>query len=308
MIPLPKQLKIIEKKDNWAVFKIEALYPGYGVTIGNALRRVLLLSLQGAAITQVNIKGVPHEFSTMPGVLEDVISILLNLKQLRFKVYSDEPERAVLSVKGEKEVKGSDFKLPTQLSLVNKDAHIATLTSKKSELEIEILVKKGFGYEPVEQRKKEKLEIGQIALDAIFTPVRKVSFAVENVRVEERTDFDSLKLEIETDGSITPEQALSQASDILVKHFSLFVDIFGEKEKVKKTKPETADKEDSTKMKIEDLGLSGRTLNVLLKNNLKTLGGLSRKTEAQILGLEGMGEAGLKEIKKILKKKGVELK
>ena len=233
MISLPDKIKVIEKKDNWARFQIQALYPGYGVTIGNSLRRVLLSSLQGAAVTQVKIKGISHEFSTIPGVLEDVVSILLNLKQLRFKVYGDEPQRTVLSIKGEKKVKGSDFKLPSQLSLINKDAFIATLTDKKAELEMEILVEKGFGYEPIEWRKKEKLEIGEIPLDAIFTPVRKISFNVENVRVEERTDFDSLGLEIETDGTITPEQALFQASEILVKHFSLFVDIFKEKEETK---------------------------------------------------------------------------
>jgi len=248
MISLPKKIKIIEKKDNLARFQIQALYPGYGVTLGNSLRRVLLSSLQGAAVTQVKIKGISHEFSTIPGVLEDVVSILLNLKQLRFKVHTDEPQRAVISVKGERKVKGSDFKLPSQLSLINKDAFVATLTDKKAELEMEILVERGFGYEPVEWRKKERLEIGEIPLDAIFTPVRKVSFDVKNVRVEERTDFDSLEIEIETDGTITPEQALFQASEILVKHFSLFVELFREEEK---TKPLEAEKPTKKKKSTE---------------------------------------------------------
>jgi len=221
MIPLPSQPKIVEKKDNFVIFEIDGLWPGYGVTIGNSLRRVLLSSLQGAAVTQAKIKGAQHEFSTITGVLEDVVTILLNLKQLRFKIHSDEPQKASLLVKGEKDVMGSDFGLPSQIELMNKDAKIATLTDKKSELEIEITVEKGMGYEPVESRKKGKMDIGTIALDAIFTPVRRVSYRVENVRIGERTDFDRLVLEVETDGSIAPEEALNQASEILVSHFAL---------------------------------------------------------------------------------------
>jgi DNA-directed RNA polymerase subunit alpha len=232
VIPLPLQPKVIEKKGNKAVFEIEALYPGYGVTIGNSLRRVLLSSLSGAAVTQMKIKGVPHEFSTIPGVLEDVIQIMLNLKQLRFKIYTEEPQKAILKVKGEKEVKGSDFEIPAQLELVNKDCHIATLTDKKAALEIEIQVEKGVGYLPRENRKKEELEIGTIPIDAIFTPIRKVAFRVENMRVGERTDFDKLFLEVETDGTISPETAFSQAADILVKHFSLFYETFKNKKKI----------------------------------------------------------------------------
>lgn len=221
MIPLPSQPKIIEKKDNLAIFEVEGLWPGYGVTMGNSLRRVLLSSLQGAAITQVKIKGVQHEFSTIPGVLEDVVTILLNLKQLRFKLHSDEPQKVRLLVKGEKEVMGSNFDLPSQIELMNKESHIAAITDKKTELDIEILVEKGMGYEPVEARKKGKFEIGTIAVDAIFTPIRKVSYRVESMRVGERTDFDRLLLELETDGTITPEQAISHASEILVSHFAL---------------------------------------------------------------------------------------
>ena len=228
MIPLPSQPKIVEKKDSSAIFEIAGLYPGYGVTIGNSLRRVLLSSLSGAACTQVKIKGTQHEFSTIPGVMEDVITILLNIKQLRFKLHSDEPQRATLSVKGIKTVKASAFETPSQLELVNKDALLATLTSKSSSLEIEILVEKGLGYEPVEARKMGKLEIGTIAVDAIFTPVRKVSYRLENMRVGERTDFDKLILELETDGTLTPEEVFTQAADILVKHFTLLQESFKE--------------------------------------------------------------------------------
>jgi len=225
MISLPLHPKIIKKENNKAVFEIEALYPGYGVTIGNALRRVLLSSLSGASVTQMKIKGVPHEFSTIPGALEGVIDIMLNLKQLRFKIYTDEPQNATLKIKGEKEVLGSDFKLPPYVELINKNAQIAVLTTKSAELEMEIQIEKGLGYQPRESRKKpkERSAIGVIYLDAIFTPIKRVAFRVENMRVGERTDFDRLFLEIETDGTISPEAALGQAGEILVKHFSLFV-------------------------------------------------------------------------------------
>jgi len=231
MIPLPSQPKIIQKKDHSAIFEIAGLYPGYGATVGNSLRRVLLSSLPGAAATQVKIRGVQHEFSTIPGVMEDVITILLNIKQFRFKLHTDEPQKATLSVKGIKSVKASDFKMPSQLELVSKDAPLATLTTKSAALEIEILVEKGLGYEPVESRKIGKLEIGTIAVDAIFTPVRKVSYRIENMRVGEKTDFDKLILELETDGTLTPEAVFSQAADILVKHFVLLQEAFKEPEK-----------------------------------------------------------------------------
>jgi DNA-directed RNA polymerase subunit alpha len=251
MILLPKPPKIINKKENWAQFEIQGLYPGYGITVGNSLRRVLLSSLEGAAITQVKIKGVQHEFSAMSGVLEDVIMIVMNLKKLRFKMHSDEPQKASLKIKGEKKVKASDFKIPTQLELENKSAHIATLTSSKSELEMEIQVEKGIGYEPVERRKQQKkLEIGVIPVDAIFTPVKRVSYKVENMRVGERTDFDRLNLEIETDGTINPEEAFFQASDLLVKHFSLIGDPFKSEEKTA-IKKEEKKEEKKVEKKVE---------------------------------------------------------
>lgn len=258
MISLPLQPKIIKKEGkNKAVFEIEALYPGYGVTIGNSLRRVLLSSLPGAAATQVKIKGVQHEFSTMPGVLEDVITIMLNLKQLRFKVYTDEPQKAKLLVKGEKEIKGSDFELPPQVELVNPEIHLATLTTKSAELEMEILIEKGLGYESREDRKKpgghpqEKLEIGIIPLDSIFTPMKRVSFKVENMRVGERTDFDRLFLEIETDGTVTPEDAFSQATEVLLNYFSLFFQTFKKEEKILPAEKKIKKEREKTKVKKE---------------------------------------------------------
>lgn len=235
MIPLPNPPKLVKKEGNKAVFEIEGLYPGYGATIGNSLRRVLLSSLQGSAVTQMKIKGVSHEFSTIPGVEEDVITLMLNLKALRFRVFSDEPQTARTRVKGERKILSSDFELPSQVELINDDCHIATLTAKSSELDMEITIEKGIGYSPREGRKKEKMEIGVVPLDAIFTPVQRVSFKVENMRVGERTDFDKLFLEIETDGTLTPETALSQSSEILVKHFSLLTETFKEEISAPKT-------------------------------------------------------------------------
>jgi len=254
MISLPNTPKIIKREGDKAIFEIEGLYPGYGITVGNSLRRVLLSSLEGAAITQVKIKGVSHEFSTINGVTEDVIMIMLNLKQLRFKVFTAEPQKAALKVKGEKEVKGSDFSLSSQMELENKNCHIATLTSRSADLEMEIQIEKGIGYVSRESRKKEKLEIGAIPLDSIFTPVKRVSYKVENMRVGERTDYDRLFLEIETDGTIKPEEAFTRASEILVNHFSQFSGTFKiveskPKEEVKKKKKAAPKKKKAASVK-----------------------------------------------------------
>lgn len=252
MIPLPLQPKIVKKEKNKAVFEVEALYPGYGVTVGNSLRRVLLSSEEGVAVTQMKIRGVSHEFSTIEGVLEDVITIMLNLKQLRFKMFTSEPQKAILKIKGEKEAKGSDFELPSQLELVNPDSHVATLTSKSSSLEIEIQTERGIGYLPRETRKKqEKLEIGVIPVDAIFTPVKRVSYKVENMRVGDRTDFDKLSIEIETDGTISPEKAFFGASDVLVNHFSLLRDSFKKKEETAPVEVEKGEETKAAKKKVK---------------------------------------------------------
>ncbi|MEK9174838.1 MAG: DNA-directed RNA polymerase subunit alpha [Patescibacteria group bacterium] len=219
---LPQKPKIISRDGSSAMIEIDSLYPGYGTTLGNAVRRVLLSSIPGAAITAVKINGVDHEFSTMPNVMEDVIHILLNLKQIRFKLYKDEAVSIKLSVKGEKKVTAEDFETRNgEVEIVNPEAYIATLTDKKSKLEIEAEVAPGVGYEPVERRKKEKIAIGSIALDAIYTPIRKVKFNVENMRVGDRTDFNKLIFEIETDGSLKPETAFKKAVDILNEHVGI---------------------------------------------------------------------------------------
>ena len=214
-------------------------------------------------------------------------------------------------MKGEKEITGSDFKTSSQIKLVNPDVHIATLTEKKAELEIELQIEKGVGYEPKEQRKSgKKSEIGAIATDAIFTPVKNVNFQVENMRVGDRTDFDKLSLEIETDGTITPEEAFFEACELLIKHFNIIFEGKVEKPVEKKTaeKPEAETMGDVTETVVEDLKLTGRTLNALLKNNIKTVGGILRKSEKSLMELEGMGEKALSEIKRKIKKLGLELK
>ena len=222
MIQLPSEPKVISKTDNnKAVFEISPLYPGYGVTIGNTLRRVLISSLSGAAVTSVKITGVDHEFSSVSGVLEDVIEIILNLKKIRFKVFKDEPVTLILNAKGEGAVTAGSIEVTADAEIVNPDQHIATITTKKTELQMEITIEKGGGYVPLEQPQKEKLGVGKIAIDGIFTPIKNVNFNVENIRVGQRTDYNKIILDIETDGSVSPEEAIRDASQILIDHFSI---------------------------------------------------------------------------------------
>ena len=250
MIPLSQPTKIVESKNNRGIFVIEDLYPGYGVTVGNSLRRVLLSSLEGAAVTKVKIKGVDHEFSTLPGLMEDIVSVLLQLKQLRFHMHAEEPQKATLKVKGEKEITGADFELPTQLELLNQDLVLAHLTEKSAELELEIQVEKGVGYVPAEEQNKEKQDIGTIVLDAIFTPIKRVSSRVENMRVGDRTDFNRVTIEVETDGTQSPEQAFFDATDILLKEFQIVQDgVKGALEAQKTVRQKEEPKEDAEKPK-----------------------------------------------------------
>lgn len=312
MISYPVAPKIIQKGKNKTVFEVEDLYPGYGVTIGNSLRRVLLTSLPGVAVTEARIKGASHEFSTLPGILEDMIMVTLNLKKLRFKIFEGEKQKVTLKVKGEKEVKGGDFEKSPLIELANPETHIATITDKKTELEIEILIEKGIGYEPKDQRKIGKMEIGTISLDAIFTPIKNVNFQVENMRVGDRTDFDKLSIEIETDGTITPEEAFFDACEILLKHFNII--LAGKKQdETKKVSTEDAQESkteevDVNKTLVEDLKFSTRTLNALTENGIKTVGGIMKKSEKSLSEMEGVGETAITEIKKKLKKLGLELK
>lgn len=313
MISYPIAPKIIQKGKNKTVFEVENLYPGYGVTVGNSLRRVLLTSLPGVAVTEARIKGASHEFSTLPGVMEDMIMVTLNLKKLRFKIFEGDSQKVTLKVKGEKEVKGGDFEKSPLIELANPETHIATITDKKSELQIEVLVEKGIGYEPKDQRKTKKMEIGTIALDAIFTPVKNVNFQVENMRVGDRTDFDKLNVEIETDGTLTPEEAFFDACEILLKHFNIILSAKKQNETKVKVLVDGAEEAktsetDASKTPVEELKFSTRTLNALTENGIKTVAGIIKKSEKSLSEMEGVGETAITEIKKKLKKLGLELK
>ena len=219
------KIKRVSEDEKNGVFEIDGLYRGYGVTIGNALRRVLLSSLPGAAITRFKIKGAGHEFTTLPGVIEDVVEIGLNLKKIRFVFNSKEPQTLMLKVKGERAATAGDIKGNAEVSIVNPDVHIATLTSKDAELDLEITVEKGLGYVPIIAQRMGKLPIGTIAIDAMFSPVRNVNFTVSNMRVGEKIDYNKVRLEVETDGTISPSRAIHKASDILLDHFKNIADI-----------------------------------------------------------------------------------
>ncbi len=214
-------VKTVSEDEKNGVFEIEGLYAGYGLTVGNALRRVLLSSLPGSAVTEIKVKGVPHEFSTLPGVKEDIVELALNFKKLRFQSHVEEPQVLSLKVKGEKQVLASDIELNSNVTLLSPDELIANLTAKDAELDIEVTIERGLGYVPVESRKTEggRVAIGTIAIDAIYTPVQRVNFTVEDMRVGDRTDYNRVRLEIETDGSVSPSSALKTASEILKEHF-----------------------------------------------------------------------------------------
>lgn len=218
--PLPDKYEIKKINLNQADIIVEPCYPGYGTTLGNALRRVLLSSLPGAAITAIKIKGISHEFSTLPGVKEDMVEIILNLKKLCFKLHNVNEAKAFLKVKGEKKVKAKDIKTTSEIEVINSEAEIMTLTAKDAEVDMELILKTGRGYLPVESVEKRKFQLGTIAIDAIFTPIKGVNYRVENVRVGQMTNYDRLILTVITDGVITPDEALKSAAEILVDHFA----------------------------------------------------------------------------------------
>jgi DNA-directed RNA polymerase subunit alpha len=213
-------IKTVSEDEKNGVFEIEGLYAGYGLTIGNALRRALLSSLPGAAVTEIKIKNVPHEFSTLPGLKEDIVELALNFKKLRLRMHVDEPQVLSLKAKGETTVTAGDIELNSNVQMINPDEVLATLTAKDAELDIEVKVERGLGYVPVEARKSEgRLPIGTIAVDAMFTPVERVNYTIEDMRVGDRTDYNRLRLEITTDGSLSPSAALHKATSILKDHF-----------------------------------------------------------------------------------------
>jgi|SRR5581483_8818059 len=311
-IVLPSKPKIISETESSGTYEIDGLYPGYGHTLGNSLRRVILSSLQGAAVTSVKIAGVEHEFSVMSHVKEDVITILLNLKKIRFNIVSDEPQVLSLKVKGAKEVTARDIKVPGGVEVLSPDQHIATITDKAGELDMEITVEKGLGFVSKEILQKNRVDIGHIAVDAIFTPIRRVSYEVENMRVGDRTDFNRLRMFIETDGTITPQRALERSIETMINQLKAVVGFKEEEDMMNSLSSETPKKievdEDILKTRIETLNLSARTQNALSNANIRTLGGLARKKEKDILEIEGLGTKGLTEIKEVLGGFGITLK
>ena len=219
-------IKTVSEDFKKGVFEIEGLFAGYGLTVGNALRRVLLSSLPGAAVTQIKVKGISHEFTTLPGMKEDVVELMLNFKKLRFQMTVDEAQTLTLKVKGEKIVTAGDIKTNSSVEILNPKEVIAHLTEKNADLNIEIKVERGLGYSSVESRKEEdKLAIGTVAIDAFFSPVTNISYTVENMRIGDRTDYNRLNLEIETDGSISPSAALHKSANILNDHFKVISEV-----------------------------------------------------------------------------------
>jgi DNA-directed RNA polymerase subunit alpha len=334
-IPLPSKLKVVSEEKNKGVYEISGLYPGYGHTLGNSLRRIIFSSLPGYAITTVKIEGVNHEFSTIPGVKEDVINIILNLKRIRFKMHTNEPQTFSTTIKKEGEFKAKHLNIPSQVEIMNPENIIATITNRKTEISIELTVEKGLGYVSSENLKKERMPIGVMVIDAIFTPIRKINYEVENMRVGDRTDYNLLRFFIETDGSLTPREAIDKSLEIMLKQLKSLI---GEtetasqlKEKEKEELLQTASKkeiekalldadqeqekeiksnaeDDPLKIRVEDLEFSSRTLNALSFNSIRTVGGLVKKKEEDLLALEGIGKKAIKEIKHALGKLGLTLR
>lgn len=317
-IPLPNRAQVETLGSNKYKITLEPLYPGYGVTLGNALRRVLLSSMPGAAVTAVKIKFADHEFSTIPHVKEDVIQIILNLKQLRIKSFSSEPLRVFIKAKGEKQVTAGDIQLTDQIEIINPELIIASMDSKSAEFEAELIIEQGRGYVPVESRENEKLESGMLALDSVFTPVRSVYFDVSHVRVGQMTNFDKLEVVLETNGTISGAEAMDIASHILVDHFSMLYDSttqipdagFADTPVVEYNVPatemaETADESEaddisSVESDLDSLQLSNRAKNALSKNGISSVEALKKLSNEEIESVPGLGAKTITEILTVL--------
>ncbi len=291
---------------NYGRIIAEPLERGYGVTLGNALRRVLLSSIEGAAVTSVRMDGVAHEFSTIEGVLEDVPEIILNIKNIVLRSYSRAPKKIYIKAEGEKELTAKSIVANETIEVINPDLHIATLTSKNSKLNIELEVGRGRGFVPAEANKHEGMSLGVIPIDSIFTPVKRVSFKVENTRVGKRTDYDKLILEIFTNASIEPKEALIYAAKVMSKHLELFFTL-GElpEEEFEDLTPEEASLYEKLKIPVSELELSVRSSNCLREANIKTLADLVEKTEAEILSYRNFGKKSLNEVSALLKTMGL---
>lgn len=311
MIEIEKPRISIEELDEsglYGKFVVEPLEAGFGITIGNSLRRVLLSSLPGAAVSFINIRGVEHEFDTIPGVLEDVPEIVLNIKSIVLKMTEDEPVKLIIEKKGKGEIKASDIELQPHVTIINPDQHIATL-NEDADFYLEMMVEKGRGYEPSELKKDEITEIGIIPMDSNFTPVEKVNWKVENTRVGQRTDYDRLILEVTTDGSMKADEATSLAAKILTEHLELFI---GLKEHVSEinlmVEKEENQKEKVLEMTVEELDLSVRSFNCLKRAGINSVEELTNKTESEMMKVRNLGRKSLLEVTEKLEELGLGLK
>jgi DNA-directed RNA polymerase subunit alpha len=314
---LPDKIRFDEETltDTYGKLMAEPLERGYGTTIGNALRRVLLSSIEGSAVTAVKIQGALHEFSKIDGIKEDVIDIILNMKKLRFKLYSDGEKTATIKVKGPKDVTGSDIQGDASFEILNPEQVIATL-DKDALFEAEMHIKKGKGYVPSELNKEENLPVDMIAVDSVFTPIKKINFTVEKARVGRATDYDRLVMEIWTDGSITPEKAVSQAASIVIEHMELFqLEEEKEEEEISLMQEDNESQPlndnpvfNSNLLKsVDELELSVRANNCLKNASIKTIADLVQKTEHEMLKTKNFGRKSLNEIKEILHSMGLRL-
>lgn len=310
-ITLPSKPRIVSEEGTTGVYEIDGLYPGYGHTLGNSLRRIILSSVPGAAIIAVKIDGVSHEFSTIAGVKEDVIGIILNLKKVRLRIADNEPHTLSLSVKGIQTITAENITVPGQVEILNPKQYIAEVTEKNTHVEMELMIDNGLGYIPKEIIQKERVDIGTIALDAIFTPIRRVNYEVENMRVGDRTDFNRLRIMIETDGTLSPREALERSIGVMIQQLKAVVG-FKEDEPASSASEDDAmgaeAREDIMKTRIESLELSTRTANALTTAGIRTVGGLARKTAEDILAIEGVGEKAVDELRQALARFGVSLK
>tara|TARA_B100000315_G_scaffold258540_1_gene311075 strand:- start:706 stop:1692 length:987 start_codon:yes stop_codon:yes gene_type:complete len=297
-----------EYSPNYGKIVAEPLERGYGVTLGNVLRRVLLSSIEGAAVTSVKIEGVSHEFSTIDGVYEDLPEIILNIKNLVLRSYSRSPKKIYIKQEGEKEIKAKDIITDETIEVINPDLHIATVTSSKAKLEIEMEVGRGRGFVTAEANKRDGMPIGVIPIDSIFTPVKRVAFKVENTRVGKRTDYDKLILEIFTNASIEPKEALIYAAKVMSKHLELFFTL-GDlpEEDTEELTPEEVSLYEKLKIPVTELELSVRSSNCLRDAAIKTLSELVTKTEPEILAYRNFGKKSLNEVAALLKTMGLNL-
>jgi DNA-directed RNA polymerase subunit alpha len=305
----PKRLEVDSESHTttYGKFVCEPLERGFGTTLGNALRRVLLSALRGAAITGVHIRDVHHEFSAVPGVLEDVTEILLNLKQVRIKMLADGTKTLLLETRGEKRVTAGDIKTDGTLEILNPDQHIATL-SPDGRLSLELIVKSGKGYVPGEVNKEENHPIGYIPLDASFSPIQKVNYVVTQARVGQRTDYDKLTMEVWTDGSLTPEDAIAFAAKILKDQLSLFINFEEEAERIEERPSEEMPiLNENLYRGVNELELSVRAANCLRNASIRYIGELVQKTEQEMLKTKNFGRKSLNEIKDILTEMGLSL-